>query len=75
MYILTVLWFAADGWFDPTILWPFSKDNFARWHCAMGYFLDFPMQKFLEPLSKEATPLSGLQRKRKSLQQLLETPV
>ena len=51
MYLVTVFWFADDGWFDPSILGPFSAEDFVHWHCAMGYFPDFPAQKFSEPLS------------------------
>ena len=75
MYLVTVSKYAADGWFNLTILGPFSEDAFAHWCYTTGYFSDFHAQIVLKPLSEEGVPLSGLQRKRKSLQQLLETPV
>ena len=75
MYLVMVFWYAADGWFDPAILGSFSEDAFTHWRYAMGYFSDFPAQIVLELLMEEGALLSGLQRKRKSLQQLLETPV
>ena len=60
MYLVTVFWFAADGWFDPTILGLFDENDFAHWRCTTGHFPDFPAQKLSEPLSAVATPSSGL---------------
>ena len=30
MYLVMVFWFAADGWFDPTILGSFGEEDFVR---------------------------------------------
>ena len=74
MNVVIVFWYTAYGWFNPTILGPFSEEDFARWSCSMGHFVEFPVQKLLLPVSAVEPLLLGLKGKKKDVKLLLRSP-